>query len=246
MTSFFANRRVLITGGLGFLGSNLAVRLVESGAKVTVIDNLNPLYGGNLFNIAEVADRIEVVVDDVRNLTILGQADRERRHHVHLAAQVSYIDSLAMPFEDLDLNAKATLGILECCRTVNPRLRILFSSSRMTYGRVEGELISETCPDEPAQPVRHPQADRREVPPDVLQGLRHSDHHSATDQPLRAAAADQAQQVLSRRLVRPPGDGRERDQDLRRRRATEGLRVRRRYSLGDAEMRRDTVAPLGR
>jgi len=149
MSSFFTNRKVLITGGLGFLGSNLAVRLVESGAQVTVIDNLNPLYGGNPFNVAEVADRIEVVVDDVRNLTILGRLIEKADTMFHLAAQVSYIDSLAMPYEDLDLNAKATLGMLECCRTLNPRLRILFSSSRMTYGRVEGELISETCATNP-------------------------------------------------------------------------------------------------
>jgi nucleoside-diphosphate-sugar epimerase len=149
MTSFFANRNVLITGGLGFLGSTLAVRLVESGANVTVIDNLNPLYGGNPFNIAEEADKIEVVVDDVRNLAVLGPLIEKADLMFHLAAQVSYIDSSAMPYEDLDLNARATLSILECCRKLNPGLKILFSSSRMTYGRVETPLVTENSATNP-------------------------------------------------------------------------------------------------
>ena len=149
INEFFAGRKVLITGGLGFLGSSLAVRLVEHGAHVTVIDNLHPLYGGNRFNIAGVADKIEVVLDDVRNLDVLKPLIAGNETMFHLAAQVSYIDSLSMPYEDLDLNARATLGILESCRTLNPQMRILFSSSRMTYGRVEGPLVSETSPTNP-------------------------------------------------------------------------------------------------
>jgi len=149
MNSLLANRNVLITGGLGFLGSSLAVKLIECGARVTVIDNLNPLYGGNLFNIAGAVDRIEVIVDDVRNLAILEPLIEKADTMFHLAAQVSYIDSLAMPYEDLDLNAKATLGVLESCRRLNPGLRILFSSSRMTYGRVEGPLVTETSSTNP-------------------------------------------------------------------------------------------------
>jgi nucleoside-diphosphate-sugar epimerase len=149
MPSSFANQKIVITGGLGFLGSNLALRLVDLGAHVTVIDNLHPLYGGNRFNIAGAEGRIDVVLDDVRNLAVLEPLIERSDTLFHLAAQVSYIDSLAMPYEDLDLNAKATLGILECCRKVNPRLRIIFSSSRMTYGRVEGGLVSENSPTNP-------------------------------------------------------------------------------------------------
>jgi nucleoside-diphosphate-sugar epimerase len=149
LTAFFAGRKVLVTGGLGFLGSGLAARLVECGAQVTVIDNLNPLYGGNRFNIAEIAGKIEVVLDDVRNLDVMQPLIARSDTMFHLAAQVSYIDSLSMPYEDLDLNAKATLGILESCRTLNPQMRILFSSSRMTYGRVEGPIVSETSPTNP-------------------------------------------------------------------------------------------------
>jgi UDP-glucose 4-epimerase len=146
---YFTGRKVLVTGGLGFLGSSLAVRLVEYGARVTIIDNLHPLYGGNHFNIAGVADKIRVLQDDVRNLEVLKPLIAETETMFHLAAQVSYIDSLSMPYEDLDLNARATLGILESSRTLNPQMRIVFSSSRMTYGRVEGPLVSETSPTNP-------------------------------------------------------------------------------------------------
>jgi len=146
---FFAGKRTLITGGLGFLGSSLALKLVELGARVTVIDNLHPLYGGNPFNIARAADRIDVLREDIRNPGVLEPLVERADAMFHLAAQVSYIDSLAMPYEDLDLNAKATLGILECCRRLNPRLRVLFSSSRMTYGKVEGGIVSETSPTNP-------------------------------------------------------------------------------------------------
>lgn len=149
ISSYFTGRKILVTGGLGFLGSSLAVRLVEYGAHVTVIDNLHPLYGGNRFNIADVADRLEIVLDDVRNLDVLRPLIASHDTMFHLAAQVSYIDSLSMPYEDLDLNARATLGILESCRTLNPQMRILFSSSRMTYGRVDAPLVSETSPTNP-------------------------------------------------------------------------------------------------
>lgn len=149
MDPSFANQRIVITGGLGFLGSTLALRLADAGARVTVIDNLHPLYGGNLFNIADAQDRIEVVVDDIRNLDVMGPLIARADIMFHLAGQVSYIDSLSMPYEDLDLNAKATLGILECCRKSNPTLRILFSSTRMTYGKAEVPILSETSPTNP-------------------------------------------------------------------------------------------------
>lgn len=149
MDPSFANQRIVITGGLGFLGSSLALRLADAGAHVTVIDNLHPLYGGNLFNIADARDRIEVVVDDIRNLAVMGPLIERADIMFHLAGQVSYIDSLSMPYEDLDLNARATLGILECCRKSNPKLRILFSSTRMTYGRAEVPILTEASPTNP-------------------------------------------------------------------------------------------------
>jgi len=149
MGSSFENQRIIITGGLGFLGSSLALKLADAGARVTVIDNLHPLYGGNPFNIAAARDRIEVIVDDVRNLEVMGALIERADIMFHLAAQVSYIDSLSMPYEDLDLNARTTLGILEHCRKSNPGLRILFSSSRMIYGKADAPLLSETSATNP-------------------------------------------------------------------------------------------------
>jgi UDP-glucose 4-epimerase len=145
----YKGKNVLITGGLGFLGSCLAHELVASGARVTIIDNLNPLYGGNLFNVRDIRNEIEVVVGDLRESGVLASPLERADAIFHLAAQVSYIDSLNIPFEDLDLNAKATLQILEGCRARNRKARIVFSSSRMVYGKVDRPKISEDCPANP-------------------------------------------------------------------------------------------------
>ena len=131
MNEFFKGKNVLITGGLGFLGGNLTKVLVTFGAKVTIVDNLSPSYGGNMFNVLDVQKEITIIINDVRNTEIMKPLIEKADVIFHLAAQVSYIDSLSIPYEDLDLNARATLSILECCRKFNPKARILFSSSRM-------------------------------------------------------------------------------------------------------------------
>lgn len=150
MENYFRDKNILITGGLGFLGSTLALRLVGFGAKVTVIDNLNPLYGGNIFNIMEASDKISLIINDIRNIEIMLPLIETADIVYHLAAQVSYIDSSNIPFEDLDLNARSTLSILECCKKINPRAHILFASSRMVYGKNDNEvLITESRPTNP-------------------------------------------------------------------------------------------------
>lgn len=143
MENYYKNKNVLITGGLGFIGSNLALNLVNLGAKVSIIDNLNPLYGGNLFNVLGKEKEIEIVISDIRDTDVIRLLIEKSDIIFHLAAQVSYIDSLSIPFEDLDLNARATLNILEICRKYNPKSKIIFSSSRMVYGKVEKPIISE-------------------------------------------------------------------------------------------------------
>ena len=147
--NYFYNKNVLITGGLGFLGSNLTSRLKDFGANVTVIDNLNPLYGGNVFNLKISDKKIKIVINDVRNIEIMSPLVEEADIIYHLAAQVSYIDSIKMPLEDLDLNAKATLNILELCRKYNKKAKVLFSSSRMVYGKVQEDLVTETSSTNP-------------------------------------------------------------------------------------------------
>jgi nucleoside-diphosphate-sugar epimerase len=149
MENYFKSKNVLITGGLGFLGSNLALRLLEAGANVTVIDNLTPLYGGNIFNVREIFDKIKIIINDIRNIEIIKPLIEKADLIFHLAAQVSYIDSLNIPHEDLDLNARATLNILECCRKYNPKTKILFASSRMIYGKVEQPIVTEGSPTNP-------------------------------------------------------------------------------------------------
>ncbi|NEU10278.1 NAD-dependent epimerase/dehydratase family protein [Flavihumibacter sp. R14] len=149
MENYFKNKKILITGGLGFLGSNLADRLSSFGADITLIDNLNPLYGGNPYNVKHLEGKVNIVIEDMRDIETLKPLIEKTDIIFHLAAQVSYIDSLSMPYEDLDLNATATLNILECCRQVNRNVKIVFSSSRMVYGKVEQELLTENSPVNP-------------------------------------------------------------------------------------------------
>src|SRR5659263_188097 len=149
MVDYFKNKNILITGGLGFIGSSLAYKLNEYDANITIIDNLNPLYGGNMFNVDRILNNINLIVNDIRNTEILVPLIESSDIIFHLASQVSYIDSLSIPFEDLDLNAKATLNILECCRKYNCKAKILFTSSRMIYGKTDRELVTENSPTNP-------------------------------------------------------------------------------------------------
>ena len=149
MKNYYSNKNILITGGLGFIGSSLAHKLVAYGANVTILDNFNPLYGGNLYNIREIQEKVNLVINDVRNSEIVLTLVEKTDIIFHLAAQVSYIDSLNIPFEDLDINARSTMNILELCRKYNPKAKIIFSSSRMVYGKVEKPLITENCETNP-------------------------------------------------------------------------------------------------
>lgn len=149
MNDYFENKNILITGGLGFLGSNLAIELYKRNANVTVIDNLADLYGGNLYNLAGFENCIKIVIDDMRNMEVMLPLIADAHIIYHFGAQVSYIDSLSIPNEDLDLNAKVTLNILECCRKINTNCKILFSSSRMVYGKVKSDTVKEESPTEP-------------------------------------------------------------------------------------------------
>lgn len=145
----YFGKKVLITGGLGFLGSNLAHALVAIGASVTIIDNLAPLYGGNLFNINEIKDSVKLIIGDIRDQSLINQAVLGQDIIFSFAAQVSHTDSASIPFEDLDINAKGHLTILEACRIYNPGVKILFSSSRLALGKVTESPILENHPTEP-------------------------------------------------------------------------------------------------
>ena len=130
-------RRVMVTGGLGFIGSNLARRLVELGADVLLLDSLVPEYGGNRFNIADIEDRVTVNVSDVRDQYSLRHLIRGCDYLFNLAGQTSHLDSMQDPFTDLEINGRAQLSILEVCRDCNPGVKIVFASTRQVYGRPE-------------------------------------------------------------------------------------------------------------
>lgn len=131
----FSERNVLITGGLGFIGANLAIRLVAAGANVTLVDSLIPEYGGNLHSIRDIADRVRVNVSDVRDEYSFASLIRGQDYLFNLAGQTSHIDSMADPQTDLAINARAQLSILEACRKHNRGVIVIFASTRQIYGR---------------------------------------------------------------------------------------------------------------
>lgn len=131
----FAGKHVLITGGIGFIGSNLAIRLAHLGARVLVVDSMIPDYGGNLFNIEPVKDQITVNISDVREIHAMHYLVQDQDYLFNLAGQVSHTDSMADPFTDLQINVVAQLSIAESCRRFNPAIRIVHTSTRQQYGR---------------------------------------------------------------------------------------------------------------
>jgi UDP-glucose 4-epimerase len=133
----FLGKKVLITGGLGFIGSNLAIRLVELGAEVLVVDSLIPAYGGNLFNIEPVKDRLRVNIADVRDVNGMDYLVRGNNYLFNLAGQVSHIDSMHDPYTDLEINCRAQLSILEACRHNNPGIKVVYAGTRQVYGAPE-------------------------------------------------------------------------------------------------------------
>ena len=146
----YAGRRVLVTGGLGFIGSNLAIRLVEHGAEVTLLDSLLPEHGGDPFNVAPVASRVRVDTSDLRDPHALPAAVRDQEFVFHLAGQVSHGDSMRDPEIDLAVNCVSTLNLVEACRRCNPEARLIYTSTRQVYGVPRRLPVTE---DHPALPV---------------------------------------------------------------------------------------------
>ena len=139
----FAGARVMITGGLGFIGSTLARRLVGLGADVLLVDSLIPQYGGNLFNIHGLEGRLQVNISDIRDVHGLRHLLRDRDFLFNLAGQTSHLDSMTDPVADLEINCAAQLSLLEACRAVNPDIGIVFASTRQIYGRPERLPVDE-------------------------------------------------------------------------------------------------------
>jgi UDP-glucose 4-epimerase len=142
--SFYRGRAVMITGGLGFIGSNLARALVRVGADVLLVDSLVPDCGGNLHNIDGLEGRLRVNISDLREESTVSYLVRDREVIFNLAGQVSHIDSMRDPRTDLDINCRSQLTLLEACRRHNPRVKVIYAGTRQVYGRPSRLPVDET------------------------------------------------------------------------------------------------------
>ena len=149
MSNYYNGKRVLIKGGLGFIGSSLARALVSAGAEVTLVDSLIPEYGGNVFNINDIRDRVKINISDVRDPFSIAYLLQGQDYLFNLAGQTSHMDSMNNPQNDLDINATAQLSILEACRKVNPKIKIVFGSTRQLYGKPDYLPVDEKHPIRP-------------------------------------------------------------------------------------------------
>lgn len=145
----FSNLRILITGGLGFIGSNLAVRLVKEGAKVTIVDSLMPMYGGSMYNIHGIEDQVRINISDVRDPYSMNTLVKDQDILFNLAGQTSHLDSMTDPYTDLEINCKAQLSILEACKNNSPYIRIIFAGTRQLYGIPQYLPVDEKHPVQP-------------------------------------------------------------------------------------------------
>ncbi len=146
----FSGKRVLITGGLGFIGSSLAIALVHEDAKVTILDSLLPEFGGDFFNIEPVRSRVSVNISDMRDPHSLDILVKDKDYIFHLAGQVSHGDSMRDPKMDLAVNCVSTMNLVESCRRFNPDARLINTSTRQVYGVAQRLPVSE---DHPVIPV---------------------------------------------------------------------------------------------
>ena len=140
----YRGEKVLITGGLGFIGSNLAINLVKAGASVTILDSLHPTCGGNAFNIEPVRNDVEVIEGDAADLDLLRKLIRQKQYVFNLAGHVSHIESMEDPFSDLHMNALAPLTVLEAVRLENRSACVVYAGTRQSYGRPESLPLVET------------------------------------------------------------------------------------------------------
>lgn len=145
----FKGKKILITGGLGFIGSNLVRRLVQADAHVMVVDSLIPEYGGNLYNIAGIEEKIKVNISDVRDSHSIKYLVKDQNYLFNLAGQTSHMDSMQDPFTDLEINCTAQLSILEACRLYNPAIKIVYASTRQIYGKPHYLPVDEMHPIRP-------------------------------------------------------------------------------------------------
>ncbi|MBP1748348.1 MAG: NAD-dependent epimerase/dehydratase [Deltaproteobacteria bacterium] len=145
----FNNKEVLVTGGLGFIGSNLCIELVRQGAHVTIVDNMLPRQGGNLFNISDIEGKVTVNISDVRNQLSMNHLVKGKDYIFHLAGQVNHVDSMKNPLQDLEINCRGTLVLLEALRHHNREGKVIFAGTRGEYGSSVSLPVDEDHPTNP-------------------------------------------------------------------------------------------------
>src|SRR3989338_4557962 len=145
----FQGKNVLITGGLGFIGSNLAIQLVSMGAKVVLLDAMLPDYGGNLFNIAPVKDEVIINFGDICSEYTMDYLVKDKDYIFHLAGQVCHIMSLTNPFPDIDINIKGTAILMEACKKYNRDVKVIYTGTRGQYGSSVHLPVNEDAPTRP-------------------------------------------------------------------------------------------------
>jgi UDP-glucose 4-epimerase len=141
--AYYRGCRVLITGGLGFIGSNLARELTLLGADVLLVDSMIPEYGGNMFNIAGIEQAVRVNIADVRQQSTMNHLVRDQDVIFNVAGQVSHIDSMQDPYTDLEINCRSQLSLLEACRNYNPGVKVVYAGTRQVYGRADTLPVTE-------------------------------------------------------------------------------------------------------
>jgi UDP-glucose 4-epimerase len=149
MKNSLRGKRVLVTGGLGFIGSNLVISLVKLGAHVTIVDNLMPQQGGNLFNIKSVAHKVATHFNDIRDIPAITSMVQDKDYIFHLARQTDHIVSQTDPFPDIDINIRGTTIILEACKRVNPKVKFVYIGTRGQYGKAMRLPVAEDAPTNP-------------------------------------------------------------------------------------------------
>ena len=147
-----SGKQVMITGGLGMLGSSIAHQLVKYKAKVTIVDACIEPYGANMFNLEGIQGRVNLNIADIRDKEAIKFLVREKDIIFNFAAQVSHNDSIDDPFLDADINYIGHLNVLESVRQFNPSAKVLFSGSRLQFGPIESIPVGEDHPLRPKTP----------------------------------------------------------------------------------------------
>jgi len=142
----YQGKKIIITGGLGFIGSSIAIKLAGIAREITLVDSLIPEYGGNVFNIEPVKDKVKINIADVRDEASMNALVKDKDFMFNMAGTLSHIDSMTNPYLDLEINCRSQLTILEACRKNNLDIKIVYAGTRGEYGKIKYSPVDELHP----------------------------------------------------------------------------------------------------